>query len=109
MDPHHSELYKETILYDLYLRENMKKRPEWAPDLSGYRSQINKFMREKGYQNKYCHLEPFYYPVHEINVRQNPAYGLSVKRADAPQWVLFDYEKRDTWTKEAGIVWMNDM
>lgn len=104
MDPDRRELYEETILYDLYLRENMKKRPEWAPDLSEYRSQINKTLQEKGYKNKYCHLEPFYYPVQEIDIRLNPAYRLMIKRADVPQWILFDYENRDVWTKEAGTM-----
>ena len=109
IDPDCRELYEETLLYDLYIRENVKKRPEWAKDLSVYRVWIQKSLQEKGYQSKYCHLEPFFYPVREIDVRQNLDYERLMKKADAPLWVLFDYENRDTWTKEADIMWIRSI
>lgn len=39
--------YRERMLFDLYERENLKTRPSWAPELSGYRQAFRDFYGEE--------------------------------------------------------------
>ncbi len=39
--------YMESILTDLYLRENLKNRPAWAPPLEAYRDRIRAFYQKE--------------------------------------------------------------
>lgn len=103
-DACHTELYKELLLYDLYLRENLKARPGWAADLSSYKEQIKAFYyREesdraylKGYEgyqakqiSKMTHMEIF--------------SGETFQMEDTSKkiMVLFDYSNRNPLTYEA--------
>lgn len=95
-DEEHEKLYGETLLFDLYIRENIKARPKWAPDISGTHQQISKRLRELGYEKKYCHVEPFHYPVWKTN----PWEMLSGNDIFT-SLLLFDYEKRSSFSREA--------
>lgn len=101
------EYFKQLMIFDLYARENMKTRPQWANDLSAYKMQILDFYKKEeenpelltayqGYQArqtiKMTHLEVFTYDV--INEREEKgAYA-----------VLFDYKKRSPLTNDAKAV-----
>ncbi len=101
------EYFKQLMIFDLYARENMKTRPQWANDLSAYKMQILDFYKKEeenpelltayqGYQArqtiKMTHLEVFTYDV--INEREEKgAYP-----------VLFDYKKRSPLTNDAKAV-----
>ena len=89
-------LYRELLTYDMYLRENLKSRPEFACDISQYKSKIREFYRREEAQHRYLrdyegydsrqlekmtHLEPFSYPE--------------------PHFVLFDYRHRNPLNYEA--------
>lgn len=102
-DKEHEKLYGETLLFDLYIRENIKARPRWAPDLSGFQKQTSRVLRELGYEKKYCHREPFHYPVADIDPWGTPdGYG-NLAYEEEPRWLLFDYEKRSNFTGEATV------
>ena len=91
---------------DLYLRENAKTRPQWAPDLSEYRDlRRRSFTGEKrrsggglkGTESitgkqlmKMTHLEHF---------TRNPENG-----DPEESWMLFDYSRRDPLTKDARTI-----
>ncbi len=87
--------YKEALLFDLYKIEKSKSRPKWAVDLSVYRKQTARYLREHGLEKNYCHLEPFFC----LNM-DDVGDG---KTEDAPRWLLFDYEHRNPLTNEADI------
>lgn len=102
-DRGHLEEYKERMLYDLYLRENLKSRPGWAKDMGSYRNKIHAFYQReeetprylteyKGYQArqlcKMTHIEVFSFPA--------DAGGEKEER-----WILFDYKTRDPLTNDA--------
>ena len=104
------ELYQELLTYDLYLRENVKSRPEYAADLSPYKEEMVDFYRREemnrvyltGYEEysakqlmKMTHLERFTYPVWEEDST------LRSKRANKPGYMLFDYQKRSPLTADA--------
>lgn len=72
------EYFKQLMIFDLYARENMKTRPQWANDLSAYKMQILDFYKKEeenpklltDYQSyqarqtiKMTHIEVFTYDV----------------------------------------------
>lgn len=89
-------LYQEALIFDLYKIEKSKSRPGWAADLSGYRRQTARYLREHGLEKNYCHIEPFF----SLDIRD--ADGPE-REAGGPQWLLFDYEHRNPLTNEADI------
>ncbi|MCM1087356.1 MAG: B12-binding domain-containing radical SAM protein [Muribaculaceae bacterium] len=103
-------LLAQVLTFDLYLRENMKSRPDFARDLTPYKARIREFYRQEEAQRKYLpayagydarqlarmtHIEFFDYPVWEKSVPER------MKKLDNPQLVLFDYHVRDALTYEA--------
>ena len=61
-DPDREELYRELLVLDLYLRENMKSRPSWAEDKSSYKDAFAAFfhreVKEKTYLKEYEGVSP---------------------------------------------------
>ncbi len=109
-DREHSEVYRELLLYDMYLRENLKSRPDFAKDINtaDIREKIRAFYQKEeqerfylpdyvGYDwkqmSKMTHLEPFYYPV--WRGEEPEAEGELVA------YVLFDYKNKNPLTGEA--------
>ena len=83
------EAYRELLTYDIYLRENMKSRPDFAPDISDYKDEIKTFFQKEERDRKYlpdyegydwkqlgkmAHLEPFTWPVWDIG-RMTESYS----------------------------------
>jgi len=94
-DPDREPLYRELLTYDLYLRENIKSRPDFAKDLTPYRDKIKEFLRQGGRQRSLTHIEPFTYPVWDAEE------VFQVKANSRESYVLFDYTVRDPVTHEA--------
>jgi len=100
------EYYKELLILDLYVRENLKSRPEWAKNLMPYKRRIQEFYRKeeenpvllgeyREYQAKQTmkmtHLEVFAYDV------------LHLKERAGEYPVLFDYKKRNPLSHDAAV------
>ena len=111
--PEREELYKELLLFDLYVRENLKSRPDFAPDLHDLQPVIHAFYKKEESERRYLphlseipapqlsrmtHLEPFSYSVWATDVSE-------VKRLQEQEFLLFDYDHRDPLTKEAKVLW----
>jgi len=109
-DREHSEVYRELLLYDMYLRENLKSRPDFAKDINtaDIREKIRAFYQKEeqarlylpdyvGYDwkqmSKMTHLEPFYYPVWR---REEPEAA-----GEPVAYILFDYKNKNPLTGEA--------
>ena len=111
-DPAHKEWYEQALTFDLYARENMKRRPAWAPDLSGMKKAQMKYLREHGLEKNYCHMEPFdkefLIKFTHMDVEEYRR-DISVTDGEDPAGifpetvagVLFDYEHRDALTGDA--------
>ena len=93
--PEKKELVEEALLFDLYARENIKRRPAWATDLSEWKKTELAWLRSQGKDKKYCHLERFSF---EFVKRLFPDRAISDSG-----WVFFDYETRDPLTNTALI------
>ena len=116
-DGAHEDIYRELLTFDMYLRENMKSRPDFAADLSGHRSIIRDiYIKEEQERcwlpdydkydwkqlSKMTHVEPFYFPVWEME-----GWGRrsgTKNRFRTPCFVLFDYRYRHPLTNEARTV-----
>lgn len=115
-DSGHDSIYRELLTYDMYLRENLKSRPDFMTDMScePVKNTIRDFYRREeethqflpdymGYDwkqlGKMTHLEPFTYPVWDVEAMQ--ALALSEKRESRTSYVLFDYRNRNPLNYEA--------
>ena len=115
-DPRRREVYRELLTYDLYLRENAKSRPGFAPDISAWKEAARSFYREEEQRRRYLpdyegfdsrqlgrmtHLEPFAYPVWDID-RMAAGYGaFGAGESMGHTFVLFDYRSRSPLNHEA--------
>lgn len=115
------DLLKEALTYDVYLRENAKSRPEFAPEpgekekaeqkslaRSFYETEEEKRTYLPGYEQydskqmaKMTHMEFLHYPVWEDEI------SVDVQPFDDTVQVLFDYQTRDPLTYEARVVVLN--
>ena len=111
-DAQYEAVYRELLTYDMYLRENLKSRPEFARDLTSYKDTVREFYKSEEETRRYLpayeqydykqlarmtHLEPFYFPVWEELER-------SAKGQSAPFFVLFDYQERNPLNGDARTV-----
>ena len=112
-DETHRELYRELLTYDLYLRENMKSRPDFAPDQEPFREGIRECYRKQEPEELFAHYpgvsslqlarlthaEVFHYPLWEVSPEK------IFHRLEEGVLAVFDYQHRDPITREAGVYW----
>ena len=118
-DPKREALYRELLTFDLYLRENAKSRPSFAPPFrqeEAARERIARFYREEeskprllaAYVREGCdgrqmarmtHVECFRFPVWETE----DAEGGILRECEAGEvfYVLFDYREREPLHRQA--------
>lgn len=87
---------KESLVFDLYYRENCKSRPAWAGDMAAYKA-ITHFYCKNG---KMSHVEPYHYDflTHFTGV---PEYKEKVV------WMLYSYEHRDPLSHQAKVTYIS--
>lgn len=117
-DPKREEVYRELLVYDMYLRENLKSRPPFAADMSPWHDQILNFYRQEeesrvwlpGYEGcnarqmqRMTHLEIFRWPVKKQSWELLELFGQEPSREQETA-VLFDYRERDPLTSDARTV-----
>ena len=116
VSPGRKELYRELLVFDLYLREKVKSRPEFAGESGEDEKEYQRafYLQEekehrylKGYEEydhrqlaKMTHLEHFTYPVWDPE-----AAGKGVRTSGS---VLFDYRNRDALTYDAAFWLLED-
>lgn len=99
------EHFKECLTYDLYLRENMKNRPDFALSAESYREEIKDFYRwearERHYLPEYteCDGKQLARMTHMEHFFRHPVTG--EKRE---VFLLFNYRKRNPLTSEAEVI-----
>jgi len=126
--PEYQKIYAELLTYDMYLRENLKSRPEFAADPTPYKEKTRQFYLQEEQERKHLpdyaeydhkqiskmtHLEVFHYPVWDRTlmdsyVDEEHADGirseqLAVQKDTQLYYILFDYQKRDPLTMDAEI------
>lgn len=91
-------LFREALVYDLYARENCKRRPDWANDLAPYKQEIRALNPEN--KGSLRHTEVFHYA---FPLRDADAINELPIRTDEPLFYRFDYEMRDPLTYQARV------
>ena len=112
-----TEICRQYLLFDCYLRENMKTAPPFAEDASIFKDYLRAFYQKEEAERKYLpsygqfdskqmakmtHVEFFTYPVWEKTVPRREE--LPASKLESPQPVLFDYKERDVITRDCRIV-----
>ena len=112
----YAEIYKELLTYDMYLRENLKSRPEFGAERTPHKDVIRNFYLQeetsydildqyKNYDHKQMakmtHMEPFRYPVWDKMLWKLAEDG---EVPENVQYVLFDYQQRCPLTSDARTV-----
>lgn len=107
-DSAREELYRELLVFDLYLRENMKNRPEFAGEYMVEKDCLSAFYEKeakehrylKGYEKydkrqlrKMTHIESFRYDV----------AGDGTERKNR---ILFDYQNRSRLNYQASVFYV---
>lgn len=103
-DNKNEQLYKELLLLDLYLRENLKSRPEWAADLGEYKDQMKEFYQREGEERQYLVGYEAYNLKQMSKMTHIEVFSASTMKSsdsDCKVMVLFDYNKRNPLTYEA--------
>lgn len=107
--------YKELLTYDMYLRENLKSRPDFAHDLQEHKEFSRAFFKKEEEERKLLpsyvnydsrqlarmtHLDFFYYPVWDMPERK--VTEISTKLV----YILFDYQERNPLTGDAATIFV---
>lgn len=82
------ETYRDSLVYDLYLRENAKSRPEFARDQSPFKEAVRQFFQSEA-------REPRYLRGYEGRAAQQLHRMVHVEGLADGTLVLFDYQDRD--------------
>lgn len=102
-----ASIYQESLLYDWYLRENSKSRPEWAVDLTEYKDKIQDFYVREVQEFSYLKKEDYQdYTVRQIrNMTHIEMFHWNLLTGEKSRnyFVLFDYKNRDPLTNAARV------
>lgn len=89
--------YRDVLMYDLYLRENVKSRPSFASDQSPFKQQIKEFFIREGERSEWLS------GYEDCDSRQL-AKMAHLEAMEDGSFVLFDYKKRDPLNRNARAV-----
>lgn len=111
-DTYDEATFKELLTFDIYVRENMKTRPEFAVDISVHRNAIKKLAR-KYELKKGQHIEPVsaktrkYIDAEYKNIGHKEARceetKYNVVETESMNYIVFDYEHRNPLNYNAKI------
>jgi hypothetical protein len=98
--------YRDLLVYDLYLRENLKSRPSFALDQDPYKDKVKAFFAEEAKTLHYLKEGYQGYEARQL-IKMAHVEVFGDKRA-----VLFDYKQRDPLTHNAAVyeidIWRNE-
>lgn len=101
------QYFRECLLFDLYLRDNLKSRPPFMPELSGDKKIIRLFYMSEAEQFKYLPSQKY----HAYNSRQLAGMTHMEKYSFNPYtgeheniYILFDYKTRNPLSGEAAAI-----
>ena len=98
----YEELIKESLIFDLYYRENCKTRPKWACDMALFKKTTRHYCKN----GKLSHVEPFHYRFPDKNIK---TISKLPERLDDKVWVLFHYDKKDPLDNQAMTEYVTDV
>ena len=99
------EFYRELLVFDLYLRENVKNRPMFAGEYAVTKEESNAFYEEESEQQKYLRGYEQYDKRQLRKMTHIEKFHFDVLRdgAEMTMRILFDYENRSKLNHQATI------
>lgn len=91
------EKYRDLLMYDLYLRENLKGRPSFARDQSPYKEKVRQFFTSEA-------EKPLYLSGYEEYDARQIAKMAHIEVMGDKTMILFDYRNRDALLGNAKAV-----
>lgn len=91
---------KESLIFDLYYRENSKSRPAWAADVSEWKALLRMYCKN----GKQSHVERFFYRFPDKKVKTIERLP---EREKVPLYVRFDYTRRDPLDHQAFFAYLD--
>lgn len=92
-------MIQESLIFDLYYRENCKSRPSWAPDVSGWKNVTRTYCKN----GKQSHIEQFFY---RFPGKEKRTLKKLPDRQKTQVYALFDYSNRDPLDYQAKVQWV---
>ena len=86
--------YQDLLMYDLYLRENVKSRPSFAPDPSEWKNETKQFFMREAKERRYLKGYEAYDSRQMAKMAHLEVFGDG-------RVVVFDYKNRDPLTYNA--------
>lgn len=99
--PEAVRILEESLVLDLYYRENIGNRPAWAAEPSEWKQLTRKYCKN----GKQSHVERFFYRFPGKETRT--VRGLP-QREEKPCYVLFDYTRRDPLDHQASYRYLDE-
>lgn len=87
-------ILRESLIYDLYSRENCKSRPSWAADMAEWKEVTRMYCKN----GKQSHVERFFYSFPQKTVRTIQELPEQRKTAE---YIRFDYTSRSPLDHQA--------
>lgn len=87
---------RESLIFDLYYRENCKSRPSWAPDAGEWKQMTRTYCKN----GKQSHVERFFYRFPDKMCRRIEKLP---ERENTPHYILFDYTRRNPLDHQAYV------
>ena len=100
-------LFKECLLFDLYLRDNLKSRPPFAPELSGDKDRIRAFYMAEAEQFNYLPKDKYsaYNSKQLASMTHMEKYSFNpFTDEEEAVYILFDYKTRNPLSYEAATI-----
>ena len=97
-DAGRTELYRELLTYDYYLRENAKSRPAFAGEYRMAKEELRTFYENEAREHKYLS------GYEEYDKNQMRRMTHLERFLQMGKTILFDYRNRNPLTKEAEVI-----
>ncbi|MBE5939196.1 MAG: DUF4080 domain-containing protein [Lachnospiraceae bacterium] len=97
------EVFEEILVFDIYLRENVRKRPAFAKDLKQSKDELYSIYRclekDKKYKEQMLHVEKFCYDIY--------GFANDGKLTERDNYIVFNYGNRNPIDNSAYVeeVW----
>lgn len=104
-DPDREDFYRELLVFDLYLRENMKNRPEFAGEYTVEKEELSAFYERESREHSYLQDYERYdkRQLRKMTHMERFRYDVAAEGEEKETVILFDYQNRNPLNYEAQI------
>lgn len=96
-------ILNQLLIYDLYLRENIKKRPTWMNTISLEKKEATRFYRMEESARYFPEMQPYHSKLAAGNSHVE-RFTINVDTYEKEEWwALFNYHNRDPLTYDARV------